>query len=284
MNTDEIKAVAALCYLEMAWVVKPEAVQAIYLCERFLARLTEQAEPVAWLNEALPHMAVRFRPDKGGNWYPVFTHPEPEPAEEAESVAEVVEATEYDPEGKRTHLRDIDYYQSDLDLVPAGTKLYTRPIHEPAERAEPVAWIAPIYFPPNPTGRGIVSFEKLCETQVPLYAHSRPEPAPHEQKPQLGPGCGSQTSQCEVKSSSKSHVGAAPLPEDVREMVERLRAGCEDAVHCRICKAADMLERLAYDNAALKYSLQLDEDLIGQIQRIISVLANRPVIAAGEKK
>jgi hypothetical protein len=30
--------------------------------------------------------------------------------------------------------------------------------------------------------------------------------------------------------------------------------------------------------AALKYSLQLDEDLIGKIQQVISVLASRPVV------
>ena len=74
-----------------------------------------------------------------------------------------------------------------------------------------------------------------------------PEPAPHEQKPQLGAGRGGQTSQCEVKSSSKSHVCAAPSSEEVREMVERLRKLSAENPSPRDCidEAADLIERLA---------------------------------------
>ena len=37
------------------------------------------------------------------------------------------------------------------------------------------------------------------------------------------------------------------------------------------------IERLRAENEALKYSLQLDEELIGMIQKIISALNCRPV-------
>lgn len=37
-------------------------------------------------------------------------------------------------------------------------------------------------------------------------------------------------------------------------------------------------EQMHTEVAALKYSLQLDEDLIGKIQQVISVLASRPVV------
>lgn len=65
--------------------------------------------------------------------------------------------------------------------------------------------------------------EDSCES-IPLFtAPPLPEPAPHEQKPQLGAGRGGQTSQCEVKSSSKSHVCAAPSSEEVLIIASRLR-------------------------------------------------------------
>jgi hypothetical protein len=32
-------------------------------------------EPVAWINDKLPHMTVRIKPHEGGNWVPVFPHP-----------------------------------------------------------------------------------------------------------------------------------------------------------------------------------------------------------------
>jgi len=38
-------------------------------------------------------------------------------------------------------------------------------------------------------------------------------------------------------------------------------------------------ERLILENKALKYSLQLDEELIGKIQEVISVIANRPEVS-----
>lgn len=39
-----------------------------------------------------------------------------------------------------------------------------------------------------------------------------------------------------------------------------------------------MVRQLKAEHAALKYSLQLDEELIGKIQQVISVLASRPVV------
>jgi hypothetical protein len=34
-----------------------------------------EQEPVAWINDKLPHMTVRIKPNEGGNWVPVFLHP-----------------------------------------------------------------------------------------------------------------------------------------------------------------------------------------------------------------
>ena len=45
----------------------------------------------------------------------------------AEPVALVVDASEYGPDGKLTHQRDIDYCQDDIDSLPVGTKLYAAP-------------------------------------------------------------------------------------------------------------------------------------------------------------
>jgi hypothetical protein len=39
----------------------------------------ESQEPVAWINDKLPHMTVRIKPHEGGNWVPVFHHPAPIP-------------------------------------------------------------------------------------------------------------------------------------------------------------------------------------------------------------
>lgn len=33
------------------------------------------AEPVAWLNKKIPHMAVLTKPDDGGGWFPVYAAP-----------------------------------------------------------------------------------------------------------------------------------------------------------------------------------------------------------------
>ena len=46
---------------------------------RFLAELRKTQEPVAWINDKLPHMTVRIKPHEGGNWVPVFHHPVPIP-------------------------------------------------------------------------------------------------------------------------------------------------------------------------------------------------------------
>jgi hypothetical protein len=59
----------------------------------------------------------------------------------------------------------------------------------------------------------------------------------------------------------------------MQDIVDRLRCATHQIDH----DAADEIERLRAENAALKYSLQLDEDLIGKIQQIISILASRPV-------
>ena len=46
---------------------------------------------------------------------------------EQEPVAWVVESEEYNAEGERPILREIDYYNQVIDQFPAGTKLYTTP-------------------------------------------------------------------------------------------------------------------------------------------------------------
>lgn len=55
----------------------------------------------------------------------------------AESVAVVVDANEYGSDGNLTHQRDIDYFQEDVDSIPAGTKLYAAqpaPVSVPDEK------------------------------------------------------------------------------------------------------------------------------------------------------
>lgn len=88
MNTEEIKSVAALCYLEQAWTVIPRAEQAIALCEIFLARLAERAEPVGFSdcfgNLRNQRELDRLR-DKGDARYktydiPLYTQPITKPA------------------------------------------------------------------------------------------------------------------------------------------------------------------------------------------------------------
>ena len=48
-------------------------------------------------------------------------------AEKQEPVAWVIECEEYNAEGRRPVLREIDYYSHVVDELPAGTKLYTHP-------------------------------------------------------------------------------------------------------------------------------------------------------------
>jgi hypothetical protein len=55
---------------------------------------------------------------------------------------------------------------------------------------------------------------------------------------------------------------------------------CNEADGCPTENAVLKREwrRLTAENAALKYILQLDEDWIGKIQQVISVLASRPEV------
>jgi hypothetical protein len=39
---------------------------------------TKDVEPVAWINDKLPHMTVRIKPHENGGWVPVFLHPKGE--------------------------------------------------------------------------------------------------------------------------------------------------------------------------------------------------------------
>ena len=41
-----------------------------------------------------------------------------------EPIVELVEGREYDLDGNKTHLIDLDYYRSEIDALPVGTKLY----------------------------------------------------------------------------------------------------------------------------------------------------------------
>jgi hypothetical protein len=45
----------------------------------------------------------------------------------SEPVAWIVQGTEENILGVLTHQRDVDYYQSDIEELPVGTKLYTQP-------------------------------------------------------------------------------------------------------------------------------------------------------------
>lgn len=61
--------------------------------------------------------------------------------------------------------------------------------------------------------------------------------------------------------------GGRQCDEDVTEIIMSRQACVE---------AANEIERLRTEVNALKYSLQLDEDLIGMIQKIIHILSIRP--------
>lgn len=54
---------------------------AIAFATRIKEELCKGQEPVAWINDKLPHMTVRIKPHEGGNWVPVFHHPAPIPAD-----------------------------------------------------------------------------------------------------------------------------------------------------------------------------------------------------------
>lgn len=58
---------------------------------------------------------------------PLFTSHAPVIASEQKPVAWVIECEEYNLEGKRPILREIDYFNEIVDKLPAGTKLFTSP-------------------------------------------------------------------------------------------------------------------------------------------------------------
>jgi transcription elongation factor Elf1 len=51
-----------------------------------------------------------------------------------EPVAWVIECEEYNSEGERPILREVDYYNDVIDNIPAGTKLFTFPPSIESER------------------------------------------------------------------------------------------------------------------------------------------------------
>lgn len=74
------------------------------------------------------------------------------------------------------------------------------------------------------------------------------------------------------------------LPFEAAQWANERGAALLDAVRA-IATERDALiadnERLMQETKALKYSLQLDEELIGKVQQIISVIANRPEVSNG---
>lgn len=122
------------------------------------------------------------------------------------------------------------------------------------EKAEPVALDA-IYAAWHGAGVDIAggNWKRFVGMLPPLFTHPAIEPAPQEQKPQT----------TTVESGSPAQpvpVGAAPLPDDVAELVARLRG-------YHICtvtnnEAADMIERLANraKNAINEMEIYRDEN------------------------
>lgn len=87
---------------------------------------------------------------------------------------------------------------------------------------------------------------------------------------------------CEACNPAKALEYAKETIAAQNDEITRLRAELAKATWQRNEAQAELAasraecERLSAENAALKYSLQLDEDLIGKIKQIISVLTSRP--------
>lgn len=98
-----------------------------------LAELSEDAEPaMTYLGKGIidcgehgHHNMEMHKLIPAGT--PLFTSHAPVIASEQKPVAWVIECEEYNLEGKRPILREIDYFNEIVDKLPAGTKLFTSP-------------------------------------------------------------------------------------------------------------------------------------------------------------
>ena len=86
MNKDDVLRIATECFVDRRNNVTPTKTfmgnddELSNFAARLEAELMKGSEPVAWINDKLPHMTVRIKPYEGGNWVPVFPHPAPIPS------------------------------------------------------------------------------------------------------------------------------------------------------------------------------------------------------------